>query len=131
MVIVVIAGYAYVSSMKERDVRPEEEVASETRDAAPVQATGESVVIRMDNGVFEPDTITIKRGTQVVFESVGSESHWPASNLHPTHGIFPEFDSKRRVAPGESWSFVFDRVGEWRFHDHLSPRMLGTIVVTE
>ena len=90
-----------------------------------------TVVIEMNETGFSPDTVTIKNNTQVVFKNVGTESHWPASNLHPTHGIYPEFDPQRPIPPGESWSFVFSRIGTWKMHDHLMPRMLGAITVTE
>ena len=88
-----------------------------------------SVVIQMNETEFSPAKITIKKGKAVKFINEGKESHWPASNIHPTHAIYPEFDPKRGIAPGDSWSFIFDRVGSWRMHDHLFPRITGVIIV--
>ncbi len=88
------------------------------------------VTIHMDESRFEPNNITIEAGTRVIFENVGKKPHWPASNIHPTHGIYPEFDSKGGVKPGEAWSFVFDKAGIWRMHDHIQAEISGVITVT-
>jgi len=89
------------------------------------------VTVTMDENGFSPDTITIKNHTQVVFKNVGTQPHWPASDIHPTHGIYPEFDPQHPVPAGESWSFVFTRIGTWRMHDHLMPRHIGALIITE
>lgn len=78
---------------------------------------------------FNPETIKIKKGTKVTFVNEDEVARWPASDLHPSHGIYPEFDPKTPVKPGESWSFTFDKVGEWEYHDHLSPYLIGKITV--
>lgn len=90
-----------------------------------------SVIIEMNENAFTPRDITIQKNTEVVFKNIGTEAHWPASNIHPTHGIYPEFDPERPIPPGESWSFVFTKVGSWKMHDHLVPRILGSVTVTE
>ena len=30
---------------------------------------------------------------------------------------------------GDSWSFKFDIAGAWKYHDHLSPKHFGEIIV--
>jgi len=92
-------------------------------------ATGSATVLLKD-GSFDPALITVKQCTKVTFQNVGTQPHWPASDFHPTHGIYPEFDPKRNVDPGQSWSFIFDRIGTWHYHDHLSPEVTGTVKVT-
>lgn len=90
-------------------------------------ATGTQVL--MTEKGFEPDKLTIKAGTQVTFINKDKVWHWPASDLHPTHTIYPKFDPKQPVEPGKSWSFTINRIGTWHYHDHLSPLVTGTIVV--
>ncbi len=85
----------------------------------------------MKNGSFEPDSLTVQKCTKVVFENKGTQAHWPASNLHPTHGIYPEFDPQQGIEPNQSWSFVFDKAGKWRYHDHLYPAVTGEIIINE
>ncbi len=90
-----------------------------------------TAVMLMRSDSFEPVNLEIKKGTKVEFKNMDSQPHWPASDLHPTHGIYPEFDPKQPVNPGESWSFVFDRAGKWRYHDHLVPSIRGIITVSD
>ncbi|MBI3534068.1 MAG: hypothetical protein HY072_01075 [Deltaproteobacteria bacterium] len=88
----------------------------------------ETVIKMTDNG-FIPKDIIIQQGNTVTFENVGNNKHWPASNIHPTHQIYHEFDSKHGILSGERWSFTFNKAGEWRMHDHLYPEFSGFIVV--
>lgn len=85
--------------------------------------------VAMEDGKFTPNKTTIKKGQTIIFVNRGKEGHWPASNIHPSHGIYPEFDSKEPILSGASWSFTFDRTGTWRFHDHLFPDMKGVVIV--
>lgn len=80
---------------------------------------------------FTPGSITVKKGTTVVFKNTDVVGHWPASAPHPTHTIYPEFDSKKTIAAGQSWSFTFEKVGTWKYHDHLNPTIYGSVTVTE
>lgn len=85
--------------------------------------------ITIKNHEFVPSNITIKKGDIVVFNSEDSVPFWPASNLHPTHEEYSEFDPLRPVDPSKSWSFTFNQKGTWDFHDHLAPSLRGTITV--
>lgn len=78
---------------------------------------------------FSPKGLTIKAGDTVVFKNNSSADFWPASAIHPTHEIYPEFDAKRSVPAGSSYSFIFTRTGSWKYHNHLNPSANGTITV--
>jgi plastocyanin len=81
-----------------------------------------------DDG-YRPSRVTVKPGTTVTFVNQGARDRWPASNIHPTHEIYPEFDPRRPIPPGGSWSFAFQQRGLWHFHDHLDPHLGGSITV--
>lgn len=85
--------------------------------------------IEMPDGQFVPNHLEINQGDEVVFKNTGSKSRWPASNIHPTHDIYPEFDPKRELLPGESWTFQFNQAGSFRFHDHIYASLTGEIMV--
>lgn len=87
--------------------------------------------IQMTSSGFSPSTLTIKQGDTVKFTNSDTSPHWPASAPHPTHTDYPAFDAKKSIAASESWSLTFDKVGAWKFHDHLNPSSFGTITVTE
>lgn len=91
---------------------------------------GGGAEIVMKDKIYTPKNLHIKVGERVTFINKDSEkAYWPASNIHPTHEIYGEFDPKKSVRSGESWSFVFNKKGEWKYHDHLFPEIVGTIVV--
>ncbi len=93
--------------------------------------------IDMTTDGFSPKTVTIKAGQIVMFKNSGTINQWPASAVHPTHGVYPEsggcigsaFDACKGLTPGESWSFTFNQKGSWNYHDHLNPSLVGTIKV--
>lgn len=87
-------------------------------------------IVRTNKG-YEPHEFTIKKGDIVLWINESDNYHWPASDIHPTHGVYPEFDPLKPIAPGDDWKFKFDKVGEWNFHDHLRANIIGTITVTE
>ena len=88
------------------------------------------LVVLTENG-FKPETTKIREGDTVRFTTDRQEPFWPASDIHPTHTIYPEFDPKEPILPGQEWAFRFKKTGEWKYHDHLSPIFTGKIIVGE
>lgn len=93
-------------------------------------ADGDNVVQMKADG-FEPSTLTIESGDTVEFKNESGEDKWPASDVHPTHELYPGFDAQKTVLDGDSYEFTFDRAGRWGYHDHLNPDIQGTIVVED
>ncbi|MEK7505586.1 MAG: hypothetical protein AAB597_01680 [Patescibacteria group bacterium] len=91
----------------------------------------EHVEILLTADGFKPNEVWIKKGGSATFRTDLTRPFWPASNLHPDHGIYRDFDPRRPLGPAESWSFTFDRVGDWGMHDHLRSYYVGTTHVLE
>lgn len=103
---------------------------------------GQHQVIYSNNS-FEPASLIIKKGDKVTFYNVSGDFVWPASASHPTHKNYPGsdiekcdtseegaiFDACRKLPPGEDWSFIFNEVGSWAYHNHLQARESGVIIV--
>ncbi len=106
-------------------------LAHDSEPSLPVESNAEVAHNEIGyNGTdFEPKRLEVKPGDHVMFINRSDDFVWPASNIHPTHEIYPGFDPELGLEPGQSWSFVFDRPGEWRFHNHLQPNQGGLIVV--
>ena len=49
--------------------------------------------MQMKADSFDPETLTIKVGDTVEFKNESGEDKWPASNVHPTHELYPGFDA--------------------------------------
>ena len=102
-----------------------------------------AVVVYRD-GAYIPSTVHVSVGDSVLWVNEDSV-FWPASNLHPTHRLYPGstilkchtesrdtlFDACEAMGPGAEYSFVFDVAGEWQFHDHINPRARGFVIVSE
>jgi plastocyanin len=85
--------------------------------------------IRITENGFEPNSIAVLVGQTIVFINETGKDSGPASDFHPSHLIYQDFDSKKPLVEGESWSFGFDKEGVWSFHDHLRPSKRGTVYV--
>jgi plastocyanin len=114
---ILAAGYYYTAHT---------ENGQQTPDA---QAPAPAVVVTRSKEGYTPKEVTIKKGETVLFKNESGEYHWPASDLHPTHAIYSAFDPLRPVKNGEDWSFTFDQVGTWKYHDHIRANKVGTVVV--
>lgn len=109
----------------------------------PAAAPAQSNIVSYTGSGYSPATLRVTAGTTVTFRNNGSGEMWPASAVHPTHKVYPGsgiekcgtseeskiFDACRGIAPGSAWSFKFDQVGSWNYHNHLNPSFRGTIVV--
>ncbi|MEM3074850.1 MAG: hypothetical protein QW727_02830 [Candidatus Pacearchaeota archaeon] len=92
---------------------------------------------------FSPSILIIKVGETVNFVNKMSSPSWPASDIHPTHTIYPGsdikkcgtseeiklFDACKGILRDEIYSFTFNEKGSWNYHDHLNPRLKGKIIV--
>ncbi len=83
-----------------------------------------------DGTTFSLSSLSVKNGDVVIFKNKSKVEFRPASNPHPTHTDYPEFDAKQPIAAGKSYQFKFTKNGIWKFHDHLNPSAQGTITVT-
>jgi len=142
VILVVALGAWYFMS------QPQIPVVNETENGGNVEASDEAANIEKNtitftgNG-FSPSVVTAKKGDTVKFVNNSAEYVWPASAMHPTHTVYPGsdiekcdtdardtlFDSCEGIAPGASWEFTFNEVGEWGYHDHLNAKFFGKVIV--
>ena len=104
--------------------------AAESALPAEPRAMNEAVIEYTD-GVFNPSTLRVLVGTRVTFVNKGTKEVWPASGRHPTHEICPGFDALKGLKQGENYSYVFGKMAECPFHNHLAPTERGSIEVKE
>jgi plastocyanin len=80
---------------------------------------------------FSPAEATIQLGTLVSFKNSSAIPMWTASDPHPTHTDYPEFDAKKDYAPGETFSFYFTKLGTFGYHNHEKSLHRGIIHVVD
>jgi plastocyanin len=93
---------------------------------APPQTTHS---VNYSNKCYSPSTITIKKNEAVIFTNNSNRDMWPASDNHPSHSLYPEFDATGSISPGDTYTFTFTKIGTWGYHDHEKPSCTGTITV--
>lgn len=105
----------------------------------------EGVAITYSADGFSPAKLTIKKGDKVTWKNNSLADMWVATAIHPTHRVYPGsgidkcgtreavniFDACKAIQPGGSYSFTFDEVGTWNYHDHLTLGKYGSVVVEE
>jgi len=116
--------------------------ASKSPSAVSTPAVSNATVTITENG-YEPKTVTVLKGGTVTWTNNTDLPNWPATAMHPTHEKYPGssitkcgtaeqgtiFDACRGLKKGESFSFTFNNVGEWGYHDHVNAKMFGKVIV--
>lgn len=95
---------------------------------APQPATTSATVRYTDAG-FVPESVTVTAGSTVTFVNESSSGMWVASAMHPTHSLLPGFDALQSFVRGGTYEYMFTKVGTWKYHNHVNPTAVGTIIV--
>jgi len=109
---------------------------SQTSETA-VEPTGVKHEIEISSAGFSPRQSSMNLGDTLVFVNKDVAQHWPASDIHPTHNVYPEkggclgskFDACKGLNEGQKYEFTFLHSGNWCFHDHLNPGLTGCVDV--
>ncbi len=100
-------------------------------DTAAAHEDPDGEVVHMTDEGFEPARVEVEAGEAVILENKDIEGHWPTSDAHPMHDEYAAFDPKEPIEAGGEWSFVFEELGEWGFHDHMNPMFTGEVAIRE
>lgn len=139
LVLVIIAGAGLFfwsqieSGQQERpETTQQETLTTEDEAGSAVDDESEEVqashTVTYSDGNFSPAELNVSLGETVEFSNQTTGAFWVASDTHPSHTDYPEFDSGS-IEPGGTYSFTFERAGTWGYHDHLNPQATGTISV--
>ena len=89
---------------------------------------------------FVPASVTIKQGEAIKFVNKTSDQMWVGSAMHPSHIIYSGTALKDhcpdtlgtafdQCQTGNEFSFTFDKIGSWGYHNHVVAGKYGKIVV--
>ncbi|MEK9194723.1 MAG: DUF5667 domain-containing protein [Patescibacteria group bacterium] len=129
---------------KELEDDDEDEMEVEDEDEDEDEARLNATVTINSEG-FSPKVIEVKKGGKVTWMNKSAVAAWPASAMHPTHKVYPGsgvekcgtaeaskiFDACAGIPAGGEWSFQFNEVGSWKYHDHLNASHFATVEVVE
>ena len=78
--------------------------------------TGTTHIVEISEDGFSPNLTEILAGDSIEFVNTGELDHWPASNAHPTHQLYADFDARRPILPEGSWTFTFECMSRVQSH---------------
>ena len=116
-------------------------VSVDVNAGATVSTTPTSATVTYDGSSFSPANVTIKKGSTVTFTSTDG-SMWVASGPHPAHTAYSGTDRQThcpdtsgtafdQCGAGSSYSFTFQKIGTWPYHNHLNAAVFGKVAVVE
>lgn len=84
--------------------------------------------ITLTQGGFEPKSITITKGTRVVWTNQSGGQGTVNSDPYPTNSFW-KFLNLGIFDNGQNFSVTFDTTGTFTYHNQLKPSQTGTVVV--
>lgn len=115
-------------------------VSSTTQDSSAAM----SATVTYSASGFSPSSVTIKKGGTVTFNVADGSKMWVATDAHPEHEGYDATSRSQhcasgyvgekpfdQCAAGATYSFTFEKIGSWSYHNHSDQDMGGTIVVVE
>jgi plastocyanin len=113
-------------------------------DAGIVTSAPMSATVALTSSGPSPKSVTIKKGGTVTWVNQTGGAMWIASAPHPTHTGYDGTTEQTHCAAGytgpapfdeckeaNTFSFTFNKVGSWSYHNHENASLFGTVVVVE
>lgn len=88
----------------------------------------EQATVTLAQSGFEPETITVKSGTKVIWTNSSGKLATVDSAGHPSHLAYPPLNLGE-FGNGSQVSLVFDKTGTYTYHNHLNPSQTGQVIV--
>lgn len=88
----------------------------------------EIVNITLTSSGFDPETTTVKAGSRVIWLNKSGVAASLNSADYPTNKLYPPLNLGE-FADGSSVQLIFDKPGEYKYHNHLKQGQNGTVIV--
>lgn len=96
---------------------------SPTAITTPVATVTVKIVEKNEKYSFQPSTLNIKVGTQVIWTNTSDASHTITSDT-------AAFNTASPIAKGQTFMFLFTQAGTFKYHCTIHPYMVATIAVS-
>jgi plastocyanin len=96
---------------------------SPTATTAPAATVTVKIVEKNEKYSFQPATLNIKAGTEVIWDNVSDAMHTVTSDTGA-------FNTTSPIAKGQKFMFTFTTAGMFAYHCDIHPYMKATIVVS-
>ncbi len=151
VIILVIAGgwYLYSGQTASAPVVPSIETQTTVNTNTSANVSGAtsskapmSVTVKLTGSGFSPGAVTIAKGGTVTWVAEGGSPMWIGSAMHPDHVVYDGTSKTEHCASGYTgptpfdqcssggnYSFTFDKVGTWMYHNHVNAKQFGSVIV--
>lgn len=139
VILIAIGGWIYTSQKPttsdtnsqntNQQTATDQNTQSATNTGTTTDTKNEVVILYLNDG-FDKQSYTVKKGQTVRVVNQSTRSMQFSSDNHPTHLLNPELNLDTLIADSVT-TFKPEKVGSWGIHDHLSPEMTTTLIVTE
>ena len=127
VIVVLIAVYLVLNPNKQSKTITQNPTNAKQQNTQQVKAVKEQIVNLTGSG-FNPQTLTIKTGTVVVWINKSAAAGSVNSDSYPTNLLFPLLNLGR-FDNGASVATTFTKAGKYTYHNQLNPGQTGTIIV--
>jgi len=133
VIILIVIGIAFAVTNKSDDnsnsnnTPPSNQPSAnqpQTNNQASNSTAPKTGTINIVNMLFTSSQITIAKGGTVTWTNNDSTTHTVVDDLSNSGG-----PNSGDIAPGQSYSFTFEKTGSFQYHCSIHPSMRGTIVV--
>ena len=121
VIIVAIGGFLLLSNKANN--KPAVKPATQT-----TKSNIQTENVAVTSSGFEPKTITIKKGTRIIWTNKSGNTVTVNSDNHPTNLLWP-FLNLGTFNNGSSVSVVFENTGKYTYHNYLNPDQKGIVIV--
>lgn len=105
-------------------------VSAPSATVQPVASTSKNEsAVTIGNGSFSPATITVKKGTKVIWTNQDTVKHNVVADDATNSGGLPA--THDLLAKDETFEHTFDQTGTFNYHCMPHPFMKGVVEVTE
>lgn len=88
------------------------------------------ITIKLSNNGFEPKEVNIEVGTAVRWVNISSAKQTVNSDNYPTNQLNKELNFGV-FSSGSSVVYIFQKTGEYGYHNQFKPDQKGKIIVTD
>lgn len=113
-----------------QELSPSQPAAPQTHRSPTRQAPLPTARATITGKGFVPQTLLVKKGSQVSWTNQDKKSHQVTSDPHPTHSLLPALGQGKPIPPNSTFTFTFDKAGTFTYHDELNPlKFKGVVIV--
>ncbi len=124
LIIVLLAGYVFLNIQSTKS----KTAAKNTTPTPTKTQEAPTASVNVTSSGFEPQTITVKKRTMIIWTNQSGTIVTVNSDDYPTNLLFPALNLGQ-FASGSNVSVMLTKAGTYTYHNQLAPEQKGKIVV--